>query len=184
MDRQAPSMLKSTLIGGATAGFVAGLPVLGALNACCCALVVAAGFFASFLYSNECKRAGAEFRPGTGAVVGLIAGLFYALSATIVGGIVFMIRGGGASIEESIEQAESMGAELPPEAEPFIDFMTNASPALLMVLFFIIWLLIAAIFSTIGGLIGGSVFKVEPAPPASPGAGTAAPPPPPPPAVP
>lgn len=176
MDRQAPSMLKSTLIGGATAGFVAGLPFIGALNLCCCALVVAGGFFASYLYSNECKKTGAEFRPGTGAVVGLLAGVFYALTATIVGGIVNLVS--GASIAESIEQAESMGMEIPPDAEPFIDFIANASPLLLLVLLFVVWLLLAAIFSTIGGLIGGSAFKVEPAPPASPSAGAPAPPPP------
>ncbi len=76
MDKTAPSMLKATMIGGLTAGFVGGVPIIGAVNVCCCALVIAGGFLAAFLYSNECKSHGVEFRAGNGALVGLVAGLF------------------------------------------------------------------------------------------------------------
>ena len=62
MDR--PSMLKPTLIGGGVAGLLGGLPLIGAINACCCALIIGGGFLAAFLYSKECQGVGAEFRAG------------------------------------------------------------------------------------------------------------------------
>jgi len=162
MDSESPSMLKPTLIGGGVAGLIGGLPLIGALNCLCCSLVVAGGFLASYLYSKECRVQGTEFRAGSGALVGLVAGMFYALVTVIISGVVNALT--GASVAQAIEQIESMGQQIPPEAEPVIEFMTNSSPILLMVMGFFLWLLIAAVFSTIGGLIGGAVFKVEPPP--------------------
>lgn len=162
MDSDSPSMLKPTLIGGGVAGLIGGLPLIGALNCLCCSLVVGGGFLAAYLYSKECRGQGTEFRAGSGAMVGLVAGMFYALVTSVVSGVVNVVT--GASVAKAIEQFESMGQEIPPEAEPMIEFMANSSPILLMVLGFFIWLLLAAVFSTIGGLIGGAVFKVEPPP--------------------
>lgn len=164
MDNRSPSMLKSALIGGSAFGFVAGLPIVGALNCACCALVIAGGFLASYLYSKECSQAGGIFGAGTGAMVGLIAGLFYAVATSITQSIVQMIT--GASIDQVLEQVEGMGAELPPEAEPLIEFLSTSGPVLLFFIGLGISLVVGVIFSTIGGLIGGSVFKVAPAPPA------------------
>jgi hypothetical protein len=169
MDNRSPSMLKPTLIGGAVFGLVGALPLIGALNCACCALVMAGGFLAAYLYSRDCASQGFEFRAGGGAMVGLVAGLFYALTTTIVSGIVNMVT--GASMEQILEQAEEMGADIPPEAEPFIQFLTETNMLVLALLGFFFWLLIAAIFSTIGGLIGGAAFKVEPKAPAPPSAG-------------
>lgn len=173
MDDRSPSMLKPTLIGGAAAGFASGVPLVGMLNCACCSLVMGGGFLAAFLYSKECKREGVEFRPGSGAIVGLVAGLFYALASVITSGLVNLVT--GQSIEQMIEQAEAMGTEIPPEAEPVIEFLMESGPFLLLVMSFFVSLLIAAVFSTIGGLIGGAVFKVEP-PAAPPSPGMSAPP--------
>jgi len=170
MDNSSPSMLKATLIGGGTAGFVAAIPIVGMLNCACCALVVAGGFFAAYLYSNECKRQGSEFTSGSGAIVGLVAGMFYAVTSVIVGWIVNKLT--GQSIEKIIDQIEATGQELPPEAEPLIEFLLNTSSFVLILMGFFVTLLIAAIFSTVGGLIGGAVFKVEAPPPAPPAQGT------------
>jgi hypothetical protein len=155
-----PSMLRATLIGGATFGAIAALPFIGALNCACCALVVGAGFFASYLYSQECSKQGAAFSPGAGAMVGLVAGMFYALTNTIVGGILNALL--GMNIEETLRQIEDLGVEIPPDAEAFFEFLINANPLLLLFLGFCLSLLVAAVFSTLGGLIGGAAFKVEP----------------------
>lgn len=180
----APSMLKSAAIGGSVFGLAAGLPLVGAINCACCALVIGGGFLAAFLYSRECSAAGAEFRPGGGAVVGLVAAPFYALVSTLVGAIFSPLS--PEKIEEIAEQMESSGAD-PEVIDTVIGFMENFSGGMgiLFALFFS--LIIAAVFSTIGGLIGGAVFKVEPpAPPArtQPPAPPAAPTPPAPPAPP
>jgi len=170
-------MLKPTLIGGALFGFVGGLPVLGALNCACCSLVIGGGFLAAYLYSKDCAAVGAEFGPGKGALVGLVAGLFYSVVNAIVSAIVNIVT--GQSIEKIIEQVEAAGGQIPPEAEPFIESMLEAGPLTLAVAGFFIVLLFAVIFSTLGGVIGGAAFKVQPAPPAAPPTGGGMPPAPP-----
>ena len=75
-----------------------------------------------------------------------------------------------------VEQAEAMGAEIPPEMMEFVESLAAAGPLLMVLISFGFSLLLAAIFSTAGGLIGGVTFKVEPQeaapppPPAEPGA--------------
>ena len=162
MDKSAPSMLKATLIGGAVAGFAASIPFVDVLNCLCCSLVIAGGFLAAFLYSKDCARAGAEFRPGSGALVGLVAGLFYALASTAGGAVRRLISPQEAqeAVDQMLEQLE--GKELPSEVVDsiarFVELFASWSG-----LFILFWLtlLIAAVFSTVGGLIGGAVFKTE-----------------------
>ena len=175
MDSRAPSMLKATLIGGALFGFLGGLPIIGALNCACCALFVAGGFLASFLQSKECSAAGIEFKPGSGALVGLVSGLFYAVASTIVSGIVGLFF--RPDPEQTLEMMEQFG--MPAEyMDTAAKFMEGSSGVMGIVLGFFVTLLIAAVFSTIGGLIGGAVFKVEPPP--TPSAAQSPPPPAPP----
>ena len=164
MDR--PSMLKPTLIGGGVAGLIGGLPLIGAINACCCALIIGGGFLAAFLYSNECKGMGAEFRAGAGAKIGLVAGLFYWLVNSIVQGLVSMVFG-QPDFAEILEQMETAGAppELLDQVEPLFEILSGGGGVALVL---IVSLVLAIVFSTIGGLIGGAVFKVEPSPPTSP----------------
>jgi hypothetical protein len=176
-------MLKATMIGGATAGFVSAVPIVGALNCLCCALVIGGGFLAAFLYSKECERAGFGFRAGSGASVGLVAGLFYAISASVFGelfGFLFrlvmpQLGDPEASMEQMTEMMEQL--ELSPEmVDMAAQWMETMQTPLGKILVFLFNLLIAAVFSTIGGLIGGAAFKVEPAPPAPPSASAGAPP--------
>jgi hypothetical protein len=161
-------MLKATLIGGALFGFLGGLPLVGALNCACCALFVAGGFLAAYLQSKECSRAGVEFRAGNGAVVGLVSGLFYSIASAITSGIVSLIA--PVDPEQMIEMMEQFG--VPSESiDMAARFMEGSGGILGALLGFFVTLLIAALFSTIGGLIGAAVFKVEP-PPAPPAAQT------------
>jgi len=167
-------MLKATLIGGALFGFLGGLPVIGALNCACCALFVAGGFLASYLQSKECSGAGVEFKAGSGAVIGLVSGLFYAIASTITSGIVSMIF--RPDPEQMLEMMEQFG--MPSEyMDMAAKFMEGSTGLVGVFIGFFFTLLFAAVFSTIGGLIGGAVFKVEP-PPAPPAAQTPPPPPP------
>jgi hypothetical protein len=164
MDNSSPSMLKPTLIGGVACGVAGGLPFIGAINCACCALVMGAGFLAAYLYSGQCKRAGAEFRPGGGALVGLVAGLFYAVAHTAVGAF---FRPDPGQIEEIIGQMEDQGA--PAEAVDMVSrMMETFAGGLGIVFLFFFMLLVGAVFATIGGLIGGAVFKVAPTTPAPP----------------
>ena len=166
MKSGSPSMLKATLIGGGAAGVLSSIPFVSALNCLCCSLVVGGGFFAAYLYSQSCRAQGAEFRPGTGALVGLVAAFFYAIASTIVG---MLFR---PDVDEIVSNMESMGQNIPPEALEWITwFIRIIGTPLGALIAFGFSLLIGAIFSTLGGLIGGTAFKVEAAvPPASSGA--------------
>lgn len=164
MNDRAPEMLKPTLVAGVACGALASIPLLGDVLVCaCCSPILACGFLAAYLYSNKCKETQASFSPGNGAMVGLISGAFCALTYTVGSGIKTALMGTG--LEESIEQMERMEG-IPPEVlDGMRDFADNTSALFMVALGFCVMLLLSAIFSTIGGLIGGYVFKVEPPPP-------------------
>jgi hypothetical protein len=195
MNDRSPDMLKPTLIAGVVFGAVAALPFFGILNCACCALIVGAGFFAAYLYSGDCRRQGAEFRAGTGAVVGLIAGAFYAMMTTLVGAVVQITVGDFVTkaILEWLQKLPNMPSESSDAIQRALEGSRNLTPLALLLGFFLN-LLLGAIFSTVGGLIGGAVFKVErPTPPPAPSIplpedpfapAPPLPPPPPPPATP
>jgi len=164
MDNNAPSILKPTVIGGVTAAVVSSIPLVNCLNVFCCALVVAGGFFAGFLYSRECGRQGYAFGPANGATVGLVAGLFYALTDSIITGLIHAL-GWAPDMEQVLDQLDEAG--LPPEYADQVMWAVEKFGSGFSVLHFLLSLLIAAVFCTLGGLIAGMSFKVQPAPPAS-----------------
>jgi hypothetical protein len=163
-------MLKPTLLAGVTFGVLAGLPYLDVVNFCtCCSLVVICGFAASYLYSRRCVNAGAEFRPGTGALVGLIAGVFFAFSTHLVGTL-FKALVGQPGFRALLELFQAI-PEIPPESQDLIgqaleEMEESGIDVVAAILGMFGWILVGAVFSTVGGLIGGAVFKVSPPPPA------------------
>ena len=185
MDNDAPSMLKATVIGGFAAGLVSSIPIISLLNCACCSLVVGGGFLAAYIYSRDCERQAVEFRPASGAMVGLVAAMFFALTTVIV--VAGTVTLSGVSITEQTEmffeeaeaQLDAFGQEFPPEADAVVDFFVNAGAFLLFALMFFWNLLLAAVFSTVGGLIGGALFQVEVRPPEPPPAAPGEAPPPP-----
>ena len=167
MEKSAPSVWMPALIGGAVFGFLSGVPFVGALNCVCCSLVIGSGFLAAFLYSKECRKSNVEFRAGAGAKIGVVAGLFHAVVDTITGHVARLF-GAGPNMDEAIEQIRS-NPQIPSEtADTIIGFleMLGSEGSILFVL--LINLVFGLIFATIGGLIGGATFKVEPETPAAP----------------
>lgn len=165
MDNSSPSMLRSTLLAGALFGALGGIPFV---RCACCLLVVACGFLAAYLYSGQCREKGAAFRPGMGALVGLIAGAFYAVASTLVGGVSTALVG-HPDVRWILEQFSQM-PNVPPEAQDQIDktleqLSQYSFSVLDLVGTFFKSILVGAIFSTVGGLIGGALFKVEPVAP-------------------
>ena len=162
-----PPMLKAALIGGSVFGVAGGLPLIGAINCLCCALIIGAGLTAAYVYSNDCKAAGVDFSGGAGAKIGAMAGLFYTLAQSIIGGIVQMVMG-APDPQEILDQLHDAGS-IPPEMmdafEQYLPMLMGGGGILIGVM---ITLVLALIFATIGGLIGGSVFKVAAAGPPSP----------------
>jgi hypothetical protein len=174
MDK--PSLLKPTLIGGAAFGVIGSIPCVNLLNVLCCSLIMGGGFVAAYLYANDCKKLGNPFGAADGLKLGLGAGFFYWLVSSIISGIFQILM--PTDIDEMIDQFEAAG--MPPEAldqiEAAAEIMAGAAGVLLVLG---VTFIFAMVFSVIGGLIGGMVFKYEGAPPAPPAppADTAPPPP-------
>jgi hypothetical protein len=165
MANQEPPMLKAALVSGAIFGFVAGLPGFELLNCACCSLMIGSGVLAAYLYAKDCRATGLFFGAARGATVGLISSLFY----TIVTALIQAARRGLFGVPdpaEALEVMERLG--VPPEsleiASRWVELMQGWIG---MVFEFFFTLLLAAVFATIGGLIGGAAFKVEPPPPAA-----------------
>ena len=79
--------------------------------------------------------------------------------------------------QQVVDQIQMSGADIDPEVLDGITHFMESSGGLMMILIGLFFALVCgAIFGTLGGLIGGSVFKVEPQPPTL----EHAPPPPPP----
>ena len=163
MDNNAPSILKSTVIGGVAAGVASSIPFVNCLNLFCCALVIAGGFLAGFLYSKECARQQYPFGPANGATVGLVSGLFYAVTGSLIQGL-YHAMGFGPDLDQILDQIDQAG--MPPESTEWVVWAFEKFGGGFSVLGFLVSLLIAAVFCTVGGLIAGMSFKVEPAPPA------------------
>ena len=159
-----PSMIKSALIGGAVAGVISAIPVVNMLNFCCCALLIGGGLLSAFLYSKEATAAGVGFRAGGGATIGLLTAPFFAMSTAVVGSL-FLALGFAPDMAEVLSQMEDSG--MPQEniemAEKFIGMLGGGGFSFIGLLIGLIFnLILGAIFCTIGGLIGGAVFKSEP----------------------
>ncbi len=173
IDDHAPPILMPTLKAGVLAGLVTALPLVGAiLLAGCCSPVLGCGFLASFWYGKECRRSGVGFTPSMGGTVGLVAGAFWAVVVTVFAVLTWP---GIDAFSDSVEALwESLGQATPENLdalERFRAFYENSSGPMLVLTVFFLYLLIAAVFSSIGGLIGGSVFRVQGAKPEPPGTG-------------
>ena len=166
MDKN-PSMIKATVIGGLSAAILSSIPIVNCLNAACCSLLIGGGFLAAFIYSREVEAAGGSFAVGNGAAVGLVTGGFYAVGTSVVSAITRMLIDVSPAEQFELlrEQLES-GGNLPPEMldtlEQISNFLVESGGGLLFIIGFGFALLMGAVFCTVGGLIGGAVFKKDP----------------------
>ncbi len=169
MNQRFPSPLQPAIISGGLFGLLVALPPVQLVNCCtCCSLVIACGFFASFLYSRNCASAGVEFRPGTGALLGLAAGGVFAVVAVAVDAL--LTAWIGLPMQRALMEWVRDLPEIPPELNGQIDVWRDAleshesSPfrVLSLIWSLFVHLVQGAVFSTVGGLIGGAVFKKTP----------------------
>lgn len=175
MQAQTPSMLRPALVSGTIFGVAAAIPVLNWINCACCALIIGSGFLAAYLLSQQSKGAGSEFTPSDGAQVGLISGLVYGVVTSVISIILNLVFGLG-DWEKIVEQMQQTGAVNPETMQQITHFMETTGPTVILLFGVFVSLLLGAIFGTLGGLIGGSLFRVSPPPDTS----SELPPPPPP----
>jgi hypothetical protein len=157
------SYAQPVLIGGVVMGVLSALPIVAAGNLCCCLWVISGGAVAAYLFQQNQTT---PITPGDGAVVGLLAGLtgaFVQLVVAIPIGILVapMER---AVLQRVIEVAGTMPPEMRDAIERYSSTTAEGGFALLIVkqmVSLIVWLVVGAIFSTIGGLLGALVFRKQ-----------------------
>ncbi len=150
--------LKPALIGGVVLGVLSAIPFVNLGNLCCCGWAVLGGGLAAYLYI---KQSPVPVSKAEGAMLGLMAGLIGTVIAWVIGIPLGLIIGDVftpklVEIIESIDprQAEELRRQLAAQQnQPFIQKL----PAMLVGM--VMGIVAYTAFSTLGGLIGTSIFE-------------------------
>ena len=153
-------MTQPALLGGLVMGVLSALPIISAGNLCCCLWIVSGGGAAAYLLQQSQL---APLTDGDGALVGVLAGLVGAFLYLVFSiPITFLV----APLQRQVlarlmERANGM----PPE---FREYMGGYVGGVVGLIFgFLFMLVLGAIFSTLGGLLGAVFFRKPPVPDAS-----------------
>jgi uncharacterized membrane protein YeiH len=150
------SYTQPALIGGLVLGVLSALPLISAGNLCCCLWLVTGGAVAAYVLQQNQST---PIAPADGGIAGLLAG--------IVGAFVYLILSIPfallvAPLERRVfEQLETMGS-LPPGLRAYAS--SPAAVGLSMIVSFGFILVLGAIFSTLGGVLGAVIFVKKPPP--------------------
>ncbi len=150
--------VQPALIGGAMTGVLSALPFVSAGNLCCCLWVVSGGVAAAYMLQQNDSQ---PITAGDGALAGLAAG--------VVGALIYLLLSIPITIlvsplERAILERLSRTAEgMPPELREYLNGPLGTGVRIVMG--FVMMLLVAPIFSTLGGVLGTAIFrKARPVP--------------------
>ena len=152
MNQAKPNLLKPALIGGIAEGVASSVPILNLANLACCLLVVGGGFLAAFLYMKDAPPA-AKAPLGVGVKLGLLAGLFGAVTYALVTISLALLAPGLAAVGQPPFEM----LDLPPDVASAL-----SSPVTLAILLSLPGIIIDPLFCGIGGLIGVAIFSKKP----------------------
>ncbi len=159
----ANAMLKPALMGGLVMGLLSALPGVSLGNCCCCAWLVTGGLVAAYLL--QAKTAD-PIALGDGALVGLLAGLFGAVVNLVISVPMNLLL--GPVQQRLLSRISEIQPDLPENVRQAIDtFGTKGVSIAGAIMTFFMMLVLGAVFSSLGGLLGAFFFKkkVAPAPP-------------------
>ena len=155
--------LKPAIIGGVVVGLLSAIPFVNIVNWCCCLWAILGGALAAYLYI---KSSPTPVRAGEGAVLGVLAGVVGAIIYLVVG-IPLAILAGGAMRALMLQLMENADPSIAREMRR--SMMSQSIIGTILAGFGYALLLIG--FSTVGGLLGVSIFekrKGNPTPPPPP----------------
>lgn len=135
------------LLGGLFIGVLSALPII---SCCCCLWIVGGGVLASYLQSQNQPAA---MSVSDGAKVGLFAGL-------IGSGVWLVITAALTPLQRRFLEIARSAADMPPEVQDFLQSVEGGSMA--GNLFgFLIFLVVASVLATLGGMVGASYFRKD-----------------------
>jgi hypothetical protein len=146
--------MQPALIGGVFIGILSALPFVNLANYCCCLWVLSGGVIAAVL---DQQRDPGRLPVGRAAYDGLVAG--------IVGAIVWlaasMVLDAAMSplYDRAVTEMLRNASDMPPAARAYLENVgSRASSPVSYVLGFLFHLFVGAVFGTIGGIVGVTVF--------------------------
>jgi hypothetical protein len=156
-----PNYTKPALIGGAVMGVLSALPIVQFGNACCCLWVISGGVTAAYLLQQDSQT---SITLGDGALAGLLAGLIGAGVHFVISIPIDLLM--APLTRHLVERMLDVGSNFPPELRTALERANRQSAeggfALMFafrVLGLMIWLVIMAAFSTLGGIVGAAIFQ-------------------------
>jgi len=161
MSTTSSNLVQPALYGGLVMGVLSALPIISAGNLCCCLWIVTGGLVAAYVLQ---QREPTPITPGDGALVGLMAGVVGAFVGLVISIPVTFLM---APMERQIVQRvlENSG-NMPPEFREMMERysggdvrMTLAAHVVRLTISLVMMLILGAIFSTLGGLLGAVFFK-------------------------
>ena len=159
-------MLKPALLGGLVMGVLSALPGVSLGNCCCCAWLVTGGLVAAYALQSGTPQ---PITMGDGALVGLLAGLFGAVVNLVVSIPMNILT--GPFQQRLFQRIAEAQPDLPDNVRQMVDSMGIGAVSVAgAIMAFFMMLILGAIFSSLGGLLGAFFFKkkVAPEPPPPP----------------
>jgi hypothetical protein len=158
----APKKLVPAVVGGLFIGLMSSLPLVSLGNCICCLWIVGGGVLAAYLTQQGHPS---PITTADGALAGFLAGLLGAIFCTIIAIPIEAMM--GPLQAQLVNRMLSSRPDIPPAVrEMFEQLQTGgASFVISAVIRFSTMLILGAIFSTIGGMLG-TVFTHRPSPPA------------------
>ena len=144
--------LKPALIGGVVVGLLSAIPIVNALNVCCCLWAVLGGLLAAYLYI---KASPTPVKAGDGAVLGLLAGVVGAFIYVVIG-IPINILMGATMMGYFSRMMESID---PRQAEAFREQLAASQTIIQQILSGLFSAFLLLVFATLGGLLGIPIFE-------------------------
>jgi hypothetical protein len=153
-------MLKPALMGGVVMGVLSALPGVSLGNCCCCAWLVTGGLLAAYMLQSGTPE---PITMGDGALVGLLAGLFGAVVNMVVSVPMNILT--GPFQRQIFERLAETQPDLPDNVRQMVDSMgVGAVSVVGTIMAFFMMLVLGAVFSSLGGLLGAFFFKTKTAP--------------------
>jgi hypothetical protein len=150
------------LYGGLIIAGISAIPGLNLINVCCCAGILVGGFLAVFFYKQELMPEMDPLTSNDCVRLGAFAGVIAAVAGTIISVLVMLVFG-NIALEMMMRIVHQMNVELPGNVEQMINQGMEEKPSFLGIVFSLFFnLIVDVLFSTLGGLIGWSVFKPKP----------------------
>jgi hypothetical protein len=156
----APPRLQAAIWGGVFIGVLSALPIV---KLCCCLWVLCGGVLAAYLMQQNYPYA---ITAADGALVGLIAGVFGGVAATVISIPIDMMM---APFGRRLLEWVVSNPDFPQETREFLE---NASAqgvtAFRIVANLFLSVIVGGVFAMLGGLLGVALFKKKDLPPPPP----------------